>query len=876
MNLAAARNLLLAALKRRAAKAPLNLLAIPLAQLHAMPPPPNLLRLIGVRCAPVPVVHAPPLGKPKSATTAIHAPAERVGVIACGPAGCRTYEAPLLAPALPPFVPPPRPAAPLAQNLGREWRIAVVGSPVFNNFARMAEHLDPVIERTRANRGQPILLSQGHTAFDALVRQYARVRGIRCIDFTPDFRTHARQALTFRNGKMAESAHEVVAFWDGASRETPIFLDLAKRRQLPVERIDLSQASGGVRLPSTPEARQGPTDLTRILDLPRSDQAPTIDHDAMTLELKRPGVAVEMLEPGPLLPIQARALAEAKASLGGVLAMGVGSGKTLTSFLLPVVLEAKVAVLFVKPSLYKKALREYARLRLSWSLVPLGDFTRPMQLGAEGGLLDFGGARQVLYIISLGQLSTQANSDMLDRLQPDLILVDEAHELRGADSARSRRVKRFFDRFPNTRAVFLSGTISNSKLTDYWHLCRWALGAGSPLPLSSHTAEAFDAAFGVKTDAERYAEAAARGKDAPELGYVRDIRARFGRWAEAALGAPLGPEDDAFRLRLTTTPGFVATNSASDDGNELTIVEQSVVIPAAIRLAVKKLEDEWVTPAGVEIASQLEYEAAMRTLNVGFFNRWVWPNGPDREWLEARRNWSRAVRQFLKLNLEKLDSPFLVDKACARKDDRVSRFNVALDGEQLVPMLRVYDAWGLVRHRPEPETEAVWIDTFIIDDVVALAQTKQFRGDDAPIIWYESPAVGDALEQLLKCPRFGAGPSDSRRLEELAERVLERKQAPVPIICSILCHGTGKNLQGWGKSIVAQCPSNGSAFEQLLGRLHRKRQRADEVVFHLYTHSSWAKDALAKAKSECEYQQRTIGSPQKLCLAEFVDASDLL
>lgn len=759
----------------------------------------------------------------------------------------------------PPLVSMPAPPAPSRA----EYRVAVIGSRSFSDFRKMSAELDALFERLRPLHSSIIMVSGGAQGADSLAKSYAKVRGIRLIEMMADWRTHGKSAGMIRNRQLIASVHEVVAFWDGVSPGTRMALDLAKNRQLPVQIVGFGSMGPSARLPEPPKSQQGPNDITRILDLPRVPADAMYDAEAMTIKLKRAGVKIEDLKPGPLLPIQARALSEFTAANGGIGAMGVGSGKTLVTFLQPVLLESKVAILFVPPHLYRKTVAAYMELRLSWTLLPLGDFRKPAISG-----LDLGESA-VFYIISLGQLSVGANSDLLDRIQADLVLVDEAHALRGEKSARSKRFKRFFDRHPETRAVFLSGTITNSKLQDYWHLCRWALGAGSPLPLSQHTTAAFDAAFGIKNDSEMYAEAAARDKEAPDLKYVQDIRDRYMRWA----GKDATDPQNAFALRLTSTPGFVATNSASDDGNALTIVEQSCAIPPAVAQAVAELEDTWCTPGGEEIESQLVFEMHARTLSCGFYNVWRWPNNtPDKEWLEARRNWHRAVRQFLKKNIEKMDSPMLVERACHRRDERMIAFNAELDAEAVVPMMTVYEQWSRVKHRPEPDVDSVWIEKFLIDDVAALAA----RTAPDVIIWYDNPAVGAALAQATGYPLFGPGDKASQDLIALARKVLDRKCKPVPIICSIRCQGTGKDLQGWSQAIVAQVSANGSESEQLLGRLHRKGQRADEVIFHFYLHSQWARDAVNKAKKECEYQQKTVLSPQKLCVADFVSAGDLL
>lgn len=753
-----------------------------------------------------------------------------------------------------------------------EYRIAAVGSRTWNDYRAIARELDLVLERVR--RDQPgsevVLVSGGAQGADSLVRSYARQKSLRIVELVPDWRTLGKAAGMVRNRKIVEIAHEVVAFWDGVSRGTAHTIDEARKRRMQVSICGAGANGQATKLPAPPRApERGPNDISRILDLPAIDVGDVPD---LTDQFRRPSVPREELRPGPLLPIQSQALYWAGKAGGLIGAMGVGAGKTLATFLLPAQLQSKVAMLLVPPHLHRKTVKAYHALRRHWLLPAQGDWRNP-SIGPGPEELALGDHGPLLYIVSLGQLSTASNSDLLDRIQPDLVIVDEAHALRGSNSARSRRFKRYFDAHPETRGCFLSGTITNAAITDYWHLCRWALRDGSPLPLHYHVAEVFDAAFGAKADGEQYAVASATGREMPAPSYVKDIRDRYTRWASAHSGETVTDHLDAYRRRVSTVPGFVAT-SAATVANSLTVVERRTPAPPPkVAAAVKTLEESWCTPAGEELESQLAYEQAARTLSCGFYNEWVWPNGVDKEWLEARRNWHRAVRQFLKRNMEKLDSPLLVDKACHRKDERVIKFQVQLEAETLATMETVYEAWQRVRYRPEPDTRAVWIDQWLCRDAVDLAKTKSFG---PAIIWYESPAVGDVLEELSGFQRFGAGDAANRQLVELADRVLQGKEKPRTIIASVLCHGTGKDLQGWAKAIVVQCPSNGSAMEQLLGRLHRQGQKSDEVVYHVYLPGEWAQDAMDKARSECEYQEKTIGSPQKLCSADVVSAEDLL
>jgi hypothetical protein len=803
---------------------------------------PNFLRL--VPAPPPPPVDVRPAAPPD--ITGIGA-----GVLA---------KVPVPPPGVPP-VPPgfddARPTARYQEAPGAEVRVAVLGTRTFKDWGRFCRELGACIEAMCQERGSRnvVLVCGGSEGPDQMVRRYAAERRMRVVEYRANFEAHGKGAVYVRNRQVIHAAHALVAFWDGQSKGTGDAISYAAQRGIPVHAVDADPPV----LPGQPVQlpQKTASDLTRILNLPVTDGTGVPD---MTPRFVRPGVRMEDLQPGPLKPVQSAALYWAQAAGGLVGAIGVGGGKTLLSFLLPVAIGSKVAVLFVPPHLYRKTLRDFARLRLFWTLPVLGDYRAPGGLELEPGT-------PVLYIVSMGQLSTAANSNLMDRLEPDLVLVDEAHYLRGTKSARSKRFARYFSQKPKTRACLLSGTITNSSLTDYWHLCRWALKDGSPLPLSAHTAETFDAVFGTRTDAERAAEAAVRGREMAANAYLADIRRRYCAWA--------GTDDpgEAFKKRLVSTPGWVATSQVDCDAG-LTIVERGCAVPPEVTQAISMANGMWQTPDGDEFESGLELDQALSTLNAGFYNVWVWPNGdPDEEWLHARRQWSRAVRTVLQRNIQHMDSPLLVERACVKDDPRLGAMMVELDAEERQSVLALWHQWRKVKGRPSPETKPVWISRFLVQEAVKRANVIMKRGD-MPVLWYENPAVGDALAEATGWRRFGAGDADSRALTDLAQRALDGTAPLEPVICSILCHGTGKNLQAWRHALVVQTPGRGDTVEQLLGRLHRQGQRADEVVFEWMLHTEWARKCWAKARTEADYQQRTQGQPQRLLLATIEDAED--
>ena len=71
-------------------------------------------------------------------------------------------------------------------------------------------------------------------------------------------------------------------------------------------------------------------------------------------------------------------------------------------------------------------------------------------------------------------------------------------------------------------------------------------------------------------------------------------------------------------------------------------------------------------------------------------------------------------------------------------------------------------------------------------------------------------------------------------------------------------------------SLVLTPPGSGAAWEQLLGRLHRPGQNADEVLFKVWTHTKELRASFEQALADASYIETTLGSKQKLSYANIL------
>jgi hypothetical protein len=166
-----------------------------------------------------------------------------------------------------------------------------------------------------------------------------------------------------------------------------------------------------------------------------------------------------------------------------------------------------------------------------------------------------------------------------------------------------------------------------------------------------------------------------------------------------------------------------------------------------------------------------------------------------------------------------------------------------------------WPAWRDVKDLVDPSSEAVWVDEFLVKDAI------EWLREHLGIVWYEHAAFGEKLAEVSGHRFYGPGPAAS-------EGIIQ-ETGNVSIIASLRAHGNGKNLQAFNDCLVANVPSNGAVWEQMLGRIHRPGQPADEVNCTVYQHSESVLKAFEDARRDAQYIQQSTGSRQKLCYCVY-------
>lgn len=649
---------------------------------------------------------------------------------------------------------------------------------------------------------------------------------------------------------------------------------------------------------------QNSADLRRILALPRRPQPNGRDKvDALSAYLGRDNPACECAAKGrkcirTLRPIQVAALLEI-ARYGGVLGpIIVGGGKTLIDLLAPwmlarhgvkttlLLVPAKlVAQIEIDVDLYKQHLRMP-------DIMFQGQNDQPHRNPSPHGMP----STPLLHVMSYNRLQVASSTDILDRLKPDAIIADECQNIRAIPDGASRgstRAGRVYDyrrANPKTKFVALSGSMTKAKLDDYGHFADWALAnPADPADFDTHRSP-----LPIDPNARK------------EWGAVIDAGGDVS--AAGALLALCGPGEgvrQAFRRRLHDTPGVIATTEAVIDAT-LEIRERDVKVPAHLRSMIREVRDSWIRPDGEELVDALSAARCLRELACGLYLYWYFPNGePEaliKEWLEARKEWHKELREVLRGRMPHMDSPLLCARAAARAwgtatpeldaypqtsegaeeaelggpvaaRARPDESSTALLAAAQLPTWKAetWPRWAKVKGRVRPETRVERVDDYLAAD--AAAWGRENKG----IVWYETVGFGDWVQEISglwhmpgMLPRHGAGGTlIDRATGDLAADV----HKGTSVILSLRSYGTGiDRLQyRYAAQLFAQPPSSGEAWEQALGRLFRDGQESPRVTADVYRCTPELAAAVDVAAVQAKYVEETTGQAQKLLIGWDLD-----
>jgi len=560
--------------------------------------------------------------------------------------------------------------------------------------------------------------------------------------------------------------------------------------------------------------------------------------------------------------------------------VGVGWGKTLITLMIANRAfergESQRSALFVPSQVYL----QLTQRDIQWARKRVGLRVPFILMGGrsqESRRTTAGSNKKGCYILPYSYLSTRDAEDMLHSIAPDLLILDEAHAVKNAKAARTKRLTRYLQQ-KQPRVVALSGTITSKSINDYHHLITAALGDRSPLPMDPSLASNWSFVLDANADPSD----AQVGPISPLLGWSRK------HFPKEKLPAGVPGFRKAYKIRLNTSPGVVSTGD-NEIGVSLVIENLPVDLKKIeesdeykrLKLLMKDVEELWRTPSGDEIEFGFHKWRYLYELTTGYYYNLRWPTVEElqrRQRLsaeeaevylseaklhhEALQEYHKLLRRWLEYSSKpKLDTPLLVGS------------NMAQHGARDVGMV-LYTSWKAAKDlefdgMPERLSEPKRVCDYKIQHAVAWTMEHAEHGRGA-LIWFHHDTAGRWLAEELKAQGVDAiwCPSESVRKGSNAT-VLDEANKDRIMVVSMGGHGTGKNLQHFEHQLLLQFPRKADLIEQVIGRTHRNGQQADELIVHTINTLQFDHLNTAACIIDGLYIHQTTGSRQKIIYATW-------
>lgn len=622
-------------------------------------------------------------------------------------------------------------------------------------------------------------------------------------------------------------------------------------------------------------------DMQRIIDIPCYSGMTQPELDAYS----RMNILSQAYDNGfRFLKPQAEAIASYEAH-GGLLApIGVGFGKTLAT--LAIAEKAwrkgirKIMLMLpsnVLPQLYKVDLK-WARLRIpiTYPIFWLGG------RGLEERKTIVKQNKAGVYVYTYSLLSAKDADLIMQTVDADLMILDEAHNIARRHAARTRRISRYMEnRFTQGRRAdlsALSGTITSKGIHDYYHIARWALNARCPLPLAAPLAQEW--ANIIDAEAGKWGDPVTTTGTGPLMPLIEWARKNY---PDETLPESTSGFRRAYKLRFNSCPGVVSTGDA-EIGTSLIICNRPVLnykqcegFDLLEKLA-NQISDIWLTPNGDEIEHAIHCWKWLNEISgAGFYNQLTWPE-PDTfskrksmsqdqavDYIErskvhhaAGQVYAKSLRRWLQDRSKPgLDTPFLVGQDFFRNQGKT------------VNERDLYEQW--LNHRacdfegrPDRDSKAVRVCSFKINAALEWAKETKPKGEGA-LFWVHHQEVGHWMYETLTNAGFDTlyAPAGANEL------ILDPANKDKLVVASIKAHGTGKNLQHFQNQYFVQWPRPAVDAEQTIGRTHRTGQMADELSVYTNLTLEWDFMNFAATVNDSLYIQQTTGNRQKLIFSNY-------
>lgn len=530
-----------------------------------------------------------------------------------------------------------------------------------------------------------------------------------------------------------------------------------------------------------------------------------------------------------LLPLQAMALVEAFLVRGLFGALNVGRGKTLITWLLPLLFpHVKVSALFLPGGLKGKDNKlgkteiEFKRLQTYWKTPE-----NPVRIIGYEFLAR---KERVNYLCDCPRCTGKPGPDPGGGLRPKIVILDESQKAKNKGAGITKRILRYCSNHADEVMVFaFSGTAIKKSLADAIHLLIIALKLKAPVPFDKHSQAAWCGAY----------------DENPKDGIRRPPGALLefagGDFETSFDDTKLERARDAVFKRLSETPGVIMDT------------EQSCDLPIYIRIlkppddpilekAFEYFRETKMTPDGLDVSGPLDLARHGMTLNTGFYNK---PDPPPPEWWkEARRACFKVIRKTIEQS-ERMGRPI---------ETAAQAFDFAYNHPDVQRWLEIERMPNGYKYKTVP----VWITTSVLSYVQAW-----INANSPALIWVNDIPVGEALETLTGLHYYGAG--GRNRNKQLIDEADPRKSA----IVSIKANMVGRNLHGWNRALAVTPALDIDEWEQgILGRMHRNGQ-LNPVHLDVLISSADSLYALDRACAKSRFVESARKLRYKLLMAAF-------
>ena len=511
--------------------------------------------------------------------------------------------------------------------------------------------------------------------------------------------------------------------------------------------------------------------------------------------------------------------------------------------------------------------------------------------------------RKGCYIVPYSLLSVRDTMDMLEAIDPDLVIADECHNLKDRSTARTKRWMSMMQA-RERELVAMSGTVTSKSIEDYRHLIDLALKDGSPLPRQGALAHAWGR---VLDSGSIITDQCQTGPLEPLVHWANERRIALRRAMpkeEAAklrhLRLTVSDIRDAYKDRMHSAPGVVASSDSQVkasltientrfDGKqwgEIGDVWSSCEGWAQLEEHMIRVKEEWQTPNGDEIEHAIHIFKWMVELGAGFYNELVWPTS---EWVVQRhgisveqaddalkefkrvhvlhQKYSKALREWFEHSPPGLDTPMEVARVINQDEDQ-------LPPEVVLPykVWKAADRETQMRFGFEIERleRAVRVCDFKIRQGVKWAEWAM-KEHGSGIIWVGNREMGRWMVDYLKEAGIPCVPCPAGANEQVKQLFdPDHGHANAIAVCSIKAHGTGKNMQRAGAQLFLQWPRDAKQAEQVLGRVHRNKVEKfrDRVQVHTLNLLPYDHVLFGACLVDAVYQHQT-GSRRKMVYADY-------